>query len=96
MKPELKAMICAYGPFDYGNGPLFELKNIFLSSLHWRGDELWAGPVKFGEIWYGKRCWTWGPPGNGHNNAETEDKARAALLAAAKAQIETWFQEQAE
>ena len=72
------------------------LQEIFLAALHWRGDELWCGPNKVGEVWeMNDRSWCWY-----HRAVQTivakRVTARTALMSAARGQIEKWFKEQKE
>lgn len=93
MKPELKALWKAILDAPVGDP----------GGLHWRGDELWCGPIQFGGI---ERASTPGKPGvtRGYYGwlhpedslkwfSSTKEEARAATEAAAQEQIRTWMEE---
>lgn len=101
MKPEIKTVLSANTaaqrrslPADH---PMVMARSTFLSALHWREDELWCGPFYFGRTHYSDRFDGWFLDSEVSEECfETKPKARAALEAAAKTQIEAWFKEQSE
>lgn len=104
MKPELRAMVEVFDApsviLGLNEYRVDFLKRILLAALHWRGDELWCGPIPFGRLWDtnsvdGCRI-GWARMGHVVTFESSETKARAALEAAAWEQIATWFKEQGE
>lgn len=60
MKPELKAMLDGFqrgyqfkhdGRPTLLTDPVNGLRESWLSALHWRGDDLWCGPIDVGGVW---------------------------------------------
>jgi hypothetical protein len=100
MKPELKVMVDALHAQSCRDDSLsLMVRETFLAALHWKGEELWCGPWNVGysytrpnrEVWrYG--FWAGGEP----FESPTRDEARAALMTAARGQINQWFKEQSE
>lgn len=93
MKPELKAFWKAVLDTPIGDP----------GGIHWRGDELWLGPIPFGAVIKlrgvdGRWIYDTGLLVKNEPNPEfvTESQARTALMSAAQEQIRNWFREKSE
>lgn len=103
MKPELKAIHAAVlSQFNLPENLVSDVaQTILLAALHWRGDELWCGPLQVGKTNRRTRgdrfVYGWFLPATTNvGNAGTLDQARAALETAAWEQINAWFKDQTE
>ena len=101
MKQELEAMVEAAQSASCDTRDNAKvLQAAFLAALHWRGDELWCGPVVVGYISSlfggGITAGLCAQMSRHYYDSWTVDDAKSWLLSAAQDQVRKWFEEQGE